>query len=96
MPFGLLGLFAGTFVYNWQLGLGLLTWAFLNRVVQATAIGWGVMGDKNSLLLCWLYPLRDLLGFFVWCASFAGDEIVWRNERYQLITDGKMIRKSAN
>src|SRR5215467_13642513 len=32
MPFGLLGLFAGTAVYNWQLGLCLLTWAFLNRV----------------------------------------------------------------
>jgi ceramide glucosyltransferase len=96
MPFGLLGLFAGTAVYNWQLGLGLLAWAFLNRIFQAAAIGWGVMGDGNSLFLCWLYPVRDFLGFFVWCASFAGDEIIWRNERYQLITDGKMIRKSVN
>ena len=96
MPFGVLGLLAGTAVYDWRVGLALWSWAFLNRVVQAVAIGWGVIGDANSLLLCWLYPLRDFLGFFVWCASFAGDEIIWRSERYQLIADGKMIRKSVN
>jgi|ERR1051326_850723 ceramide glucosyltransferase len=90
MPFGLLGLFTAP---SWGMGAALLGWAFFNRVMQSVAIGWKVVGDKNSLLLCWLYPLRDLLGFLVWCASFGGNEIVWRNQRYQLLADGKMVRK---
>ena len=93
MPFGLLGLFAGTVIYGWPLGAALFAWAFVNRVVQAVAIGWRILGDRKSLSLCWLYPLRDLMGFFVWCASFAGNEITWRNERYRLVRDGKMVRK---
>jgi ceramide glucosyltransferase len=93
MPFGLLGLFAGAALHNWRLGLALFAWAYANRVVQAIATGWAVVRDPNSLWLCWIYPVRDFLGFFVWCASFAGNEIVWRNQRYQLIAGGKMIRK---
>ena len=96
MPFGVLGLLAGTALYNWQVGVALFAWAFFNRAVQAIAIGWGVIGDRRSLVFCWLYPVRDLLGFFVWAASFAGNEIIWRNERYRLIAGGKMIRISSN
>jgi ceramide glucosyltransferase len=93
MPFGLLGLFAAGALHNWLLGGALFAWAFLNRLLQAISTGWGIIGDENSLLFCWLYPVRDLAGFFVWCASFTGDEVIWRNERYQLVADGKMIRK---
>ena len=92
MPFGLLGLAAGTLSHHWLAGTALFAWAFLNRVAQAIAVGWGVIEDPKSLTLSWLYPLRDLLGFFVWCASFLGSEIVWRNQRYRLVTDGKMVR----
>jgi ceramide glucosyltransferase len=66
-------------------------WAYINRVIQAFAIGWGVIGDAKARRYCWLYPIRDLMGFFVWCASFAGNEIVWRNERYRLVSGGKML-----
>jgi ceramide glucosyltransferase len=92
MPFGLLGLLAGSLGHHWQLGWLLFAWAFLNRVIQSIAIGWGVIKDPQSLSLSWLYPLRDLTGFLVWCASFFGSEIVWRNERYRLVTDGRMVR----
>ena len=95
-PFGLLGLFAASAMQSWQAGLAFFAWAFLNRVLQAIAIGWGVTGDRKSLWLCWLYPARDLVGFLIWCASFAGNEITWRNERYRLIADGKMIRKKGD
>jgi ceramide glucosyltransferase len=96
MPFGLLGLSSGVLGHNWQLGLGLLTWAILNRMVQAVAIGWRVIGDRESLKLCWLYPCRDLMGFVVWCASFAGSDITWRNHRYRLVRGGKMIRLTGS
>ena len=73
--------------------LGLLGAAFANRVVQALAVGWGVTRDRNSALYCWLYPVRDLLGFILWCGSFSGSEIVWRGERYRLASGGRMVPK---
>src|SRR5262249_3589886 len=91
MPFGLIGLAAGVAAHDWGLAMLLLGVSYANRVTQAIAIGWGVVGDQRALYLSWLYPLRDLTGFFVWCASFAGREIVWRNERYQLSAGGKML-----
>ena len=95
MPFGLLGLAAGIATGSWTLGFGLLSLAVLNRVVQSIAVGWGVVRDSRSLWFCWLYPVRDLLGFFLWGASFFGTEIVWRGEYYQLEAGGKMTRKSG-
>ena len=80
---------------NWKLGFGLLCVAMLNRVILSIVTGWGVVRDSGSLRFCWLYPVRDLLGFLLWCASFWGSEIVWRGERYQLIAGGKMAPKSG-
>ena len=95
MPFGVLGLAAGWMSGNRALGLGLLAAAFANRVVQALAVGWRVTEDRQSALYCWLYPLRDLLGFILWCASFAGSEIIWRGERYRLVRGGRMVRQGG-
>jgi ceramide glucosyltransferase len=93
MPFGLVGLIAGIAMGNWTVGFGLLGLAVLNRMIQSIAIGWAAVGDWRSLWFCWLYPVRDLLGFLLWTASYFGSEIVWRGERYQLRAGGKMIRK---
>lgn len=91
MPFGLLGLVAGWLAANWALGVGLFAAAYANRVIQALVVGWGVTRDRNSALYCWLYPVRDLLGFFLWCGSFSGSEIHWRGERYRLVSGGRMV-----
>src|SRR5262249_21140698 len=97
MPFGFLGLIAATGIGHWPLGVGLLGWALLNRLVQTLIVGWRIIGDSESIKLCWLYPARDLIGFVIWCVSFLGSEIVWRNERYRLFTGGKMERlQNAN
>ncbi|MCL5671813.1 MAG: glycosyltransferase [Acidobacteria bacterium] len=93
MPFGVLGFVAGWVSGNWALGLGLLGVALANRILQALAVGWGVTRDRNSALYCWLYPVRDLLGFVLWCGSFSGSEIVWRGERYRLVSGGRMVPK---
>lgn len=93
MPFGLLGLVAGWIAGNWPLGLGMLCLAYANRLAQALVVGWGVARDRRSALFCWLYPLRDLEGFFLWCGSFFGSEIIWRGERYRLVSGGRIVRK---
>ena len=95
MPFGLLGAAAGLAMGSWALGVGLLSLAVMNRMTLSIVTGWGAVHDSGSLRFCWLYPLRDLLGFFFWCASFWGTEIVWRGEHYQLSAGGKMKRKSG-
>jgi ceramide glucosyltransferase len=56
--------------------------------------GWGVVRDPLARRYCWLYPVRDLLGFFLWSASFLNTSIVWRGERYQLRLGGKMVRQA--
>jgi ceramide glucosyltransferase len=58
---------------------------------MAVIAGWGVVRDQRSLHYCWLYPLRDLTGFVLWCASFLGNTITWRGQRYRLVSGGRMI-----
>lgn len=94
VPFGLLGLLGGWLAGYPALGAGLFAWSLLNRVVLALVIG-GTLGDRRAVTGAWLYPLRDLLGFFVWLASYAGNELVWRGERYRLALGGRMIKVSS-
>jgi ceramide glucosyltransferase len=54
-----------------------------------------VVRDPLALRYFWLYPIRDLMGFFLWCASFLNTSIVWRGERYQLQPGGKMVRAAG-
>ena len=95
MPFGLLGLAAGFAADKPLLGLALFLYAALNRMAEALLAGWGVVRDPLVLRYFWLYPVRDLLGFLLWCASFFNTSIVWRGERYQLQMGGKMVREGA-
>ncbi len=92
MPFGLLGLCSAVSLGYWRLGIALIGWAYLSRMLQAVAVGWGVIRDRRALRLCWLYPLRDLLGFFVWVTSYlCGSEFTWRGEAYRFSEDGRFI-----
>jgi ceramide glucosyltransferase len=92
MPFGLLGLACTAAIGMWPLGLALCAWGYLNRVVQAVAIGWYVVGDTRALAGALIYPLRDLLGFAVWIASYlGGDGFTWRGETYRFTNGGKIV-----
>jgi hypothetical protein len=58
-------------------------------------IGWGITRDPASRSL-WRYPLRDLLGFFVWCASYlGGPRAIWRNVQYDLTSDGRIALRGS-
>lgn len=92
MPFGILGLAAGVMMGNLPLGIGLLGWAIANRIIQTLVVGWGVVRDPRALSTCWLYPLRDLLGFFLWVASYGSNVIDWRGQKYRMEFGGKMTR----
>jgi ceramide glucosyltransferase len=90
MPFGIIGFIAGALMQNWLLAWALLGWAVLNRMIQSAVIGWAIADDSRALSACWLYPLRDLLGFMLWCASYGSSTIEWRGETYRLEYGGRM------
>ncbi|HKT23347.1 MAG TPA: bacteriohopanetetrol glucosamine biosynthesis glycosyltransferase HpnI [Terriglobales bacterium] len=92
MPFGVLGFFAGLASGYTKLGISLLAAAFLNRVVQSVLPGYVVARDRKALALAWLYPVRDLLGAFLWLGSYLSAKIDWRGEEYSLTVGGKMLR----
>jgi ceramide glucosyltransferase len=90
IPFGIVGLLAGIAADQPAIGAVLFAWAVLNRIALTLTGGWGVVADRNALKYCWLYPVRDLMGFCFWVASYFGTTIVWRGERYRLAAEGKM------
>lgn len=95
-PFGVLGFVAASLQGHVALGCGMLALGIGNRIVQALVVGWGVVRDRESLYRCWLYPLRDMLGFGLWAWSFVGGRtIVWRGENYRLLRGGQMVREGA-
>jgi ceramide glucosyltransferase len=98
MPFGVLGLISAAATGHWRLGIGLFAAAFVNRVVQSIAVGWGIIGDRRALYLSWLYPVRDMLGFFTWMASFGSRTFFWRGETYRFSKGGRIIpqNRAAN
>ena len=95
IPYGLLGLMAGAALGRPVLGLVLLAAAVMNRVAESWLVGWGVVRDPVALKQFWMYPLRDLLGFVVWVASYTGASSVWRDSKYELRGDKIVVRKNA-
>ncbi|HWZ98586.1 MAG TPA: glycosyltransferase [Candidatus Dormibacteraeota bacterium] len=96
MPYGILGLFAGALTGHWILGLSLFLGAILNRMIESWAIGWSVVRDPVARNRAWLYPIRDLLGFAVWCASYLSKRAVWRDKRYQLVKGGRIVLRETS
>lgn len=95
MPFGLLALAAAIVAGKPWIGGALVLVALLNRVIMSLVAGWGIVGDTHALRLCWLYPLRDLMGFGFWLSSFLGSTITWRGQRYRLEAGGLMVPAEA-
>ncbi len=58
----------------------------------STAVYSGVVLLRDGVLLkyLWLVPVRDLLGFGVWVASWLGKEIHWRGQRFIVKRSGKI------
>ncbi|MGI8772743.1 MAG: glycosyltransferase [Acidobacteriaceae bacterium] len=93
-PFGLLALAAALLLHHPLLGAIALAWSVVNRMLMAAVVGAGVVGERTLLRTVLLYPLRDLMGFGFWLASYGSSHILWRGEMYELGPGGLM--KSVN
>jgi ceramide glucosyltransferase len=90
VPFGLLAWAAAAGLGHPWVGLATLGWAVATRLALALAVGRGVVRDTSWFGLLVLYPLRDLMGFGFWAASYWGSRILWRGEVFELLPGGKM------
>ena len=94
MPYGLLGFMAAGLLGHPGYGTLLLGIAVINRLIEAWAVGWLVNRDAEVLRRILVYPLRDLLGFAVWCAGYLGGRIAWRDSRFELSGERMVLRES--
>ncbi|MGH8671188.1 MAG: bacteriohopanetetrol glucosamine biosynthesis glycosyltransferase HpnI [Burkholderiales bacterium] len=75
------------------LGCMLIAISALLRVLlhYSAHAGLGVRGRATP----WLIPLRDMLGFAVWAASFTGRAVSWRDQDFSVEPGGQMTMKGA-
>jgi ceramide glucosyltransferase len=71
--------------------LGLLGAVAAARFASGYLLCGPILNDRQTLKDLWLIPVRDVVGVAVWFASFGGDTIVWRGERFHL-KDGRLTR----
>jgi ceramide glucosyltransferase len=66
-----------------------LALAALLRAAVAVQVGVGVVKDRAVIRNLWLLPLRDMVAFAVWFASYADHTVQWRGEVF-ILENGKI------
>jgi ceramide glucosyltransferase len=90
VAYGVLGWIVAALLGHPGWGWLLLGWALATRVALSLTVGRAVVDDRSWFSLLVLYPLRDLMGFFFWLASYGSSKILWRGRVFQLLPGGKM------
>ena len=90
LPFGLLAWLAAWLLGHPCWGLALFGWSLATRWALAAAVGRMVVGDRSWFGLLVLYPLRDLMGFGFWAASYLSRRVLWRGRVFELLPGGRM------
>lgn len=96
VPFGILGLIAGLAFGYPRLGIALFAIAVLSRMAECWIIGWWTARDRAALRWILIYPLRELHGFIIWCASYLSKRSLWRDNRYELLKGGRLVARRAD
>jgi ceramide glucosyltransferase len=90
IPFGMLGFFAAAALHHPMLAWKLLAFAIASRLLMALVVGIAAVEERSLLRTVALFPIRDLLGFTYWAASYWSDVILWRGRHFRLCKDGLM------
>jgi ceramide glucosyltransferase len=96
VPFGILGLIGGLIAGLPWLGVALFAASLVNRMAECWIVGWWASGDPVARRWVLLYPLRDLEGFIIWCASYLCKRSLWRDNNYELLEGGRLVARRAN
>jgi ceramide glucosyltransferase len=72
--------------------LGLFIVALSIQLATAWQIGVRRLDDKILRNYLWLLPIRDLLGFVIWCSALLGRNVEWRGKQFQIGKEGKIVQ----
>jgi ceramide glucosyltransferase len=89
-PFGLLSCAAALALHWPWIAAISLAWAIVTRMLLAAIVGSAVVQERSLARTMLLFPLRDLMGFCFWLASYGSNTILWRGEEYTLEKGGYM------
>ncbi len=78
------------------LGVLVLAITWLVRFVAGYLVGVRFLQDQNVRKFFFLMPIRDLIGFVIWCCGLVGDKIEWRGRRLKLTKGGKLLPLKPN
>jgi ceramide glucosyltransferase len=90
MPFALLAYVAALLLHWPWVALAAFVWGIANRMLLAAIVGAAVVQERSLWRTILLFPLRDLMGFCFWMASYGSSKILWRGEEYVLEHGGYM------
>ena len=91
VPFGVLGLVWGLAAGAPGAGLLWLLGTCVDRWAMAAVVLWA-LGEERPGWPTVIYPLRDLLGGVVWCASYVGSTMHYHGGAYALGLEGRFER----
>lgn len=64
------------------------------RMATAAILSHGFLRSPLPCASLLLVPLTDLFSFVIWCASLVGHTVRWREYRFRVWKDGRMVRVS--
>jgi ceramide glucosyltransferase len=67
----------------------MITW--ISRLFLAWLVSIKYLKDSVARKSLWLVPLRDFMSFAVWCYSFFGNTVQWRNHQFKLAKGGELV-----
>ena len=94
MPYGLLAASGALAFHRPWLAVLLALWSCGSRVALGGLVSRAAVAEPRPWRNGILYPLRDLLGFCYWAASYLSNQVWWRGEAYNLLEDGFMRSES--
>ena len=89
MPFGLLGFAVEALRGAWAGALLFLGIAVGNRMLQAFVLLRVLCSERTGFYTA-IYPLRDLLGFIVWCCSYLPADTRYHGTRIRIMPNGRL------
>jgi ceramide glucosyltransferase len=96
VPYGLVAATVALALHQPMMAVLLFGWSWATRVALAAVVGGLVVREPRPWCSAMLYPIRDLLGFLLWNASYLGNDVLWRGEVYELLQGGLMRNRSQS
>jgi ceramide glucosyltransferase len=88
VPFGFLSWLGGVLAGWPLLGLALFLFTVALKTTHSMLVGGMAVGSRSAVLLGFHYPLRDLIGFFLWAASYGSNKLHWHGRVFELEPGG--------